>query len=77
MNNQRRSQIRKHVLSILDNARADLDIVIGEEQDAFDNMPEGLQEGDRGMEMKEGISEMEDIVSEMQDLQDRLEEVIG
>ena len=76
MNNTRRKQIRKHVISVLESARQDLDIVIGEEQEAFDNIPEGLQESDRGAEMEESIAEMEDIVGELEDLQGRLEEVI-
>lgn len=34
-------------------------------QDSFDNMPEDLQQGDKGQEIKSAISTLEDILSNL------------
>jgi hypothetical protein len=39
-----------------------LDDLMNIEQDAFDAMPMSLQEGERGMDMQEGISALENVV---------------
>ena len=46
-----------------------------EEQDAFDAMPEGLQETERGEAMEENVSNMEDILDEIDRLMELLDEV--
>lgn len=45
--------------------RAELDR--DEEQEAFDNMPEGLQQADRGAKMEEAVSAMDEIFNAMAD----------
>ena len=47
MNNIRRKEINK-VKEKLENLLADLDGLKSEEEEAYDNMPESLQESDRG-----------------------------
>ena len=51
--------------------------VIYEEQDAYDNLPEGIQESERGEQMEEFISQMEDAYSNMEDANDYIMEVYG
>lgn len=47
MNKQRRTKINE-ALVLIDRAREILEEVRDEEQESFDNLPEGLQEGERG-----------------------------
>ena len=60
MNLKRRTQLRKSI-DLLDN-------VICDEQNAYDNMPENLQDSEKGEIMEEGIdnlNEARDILEEM------------
>jgi len=60
MNKNRRTELQK-VINSLEN-------VITDEQDAYDNMPEGIQESERGESMETGL----DSLNEAKDL---LEEI--
>ena len=66
MNDARRKQIaaiRERLArvfeDILEPIRQDFQDVIGDEQEAFDNMPESLQAGERGDKAREAISALE------------------
>ena len=59
-----------------------LESVIDEEQEALDNLPESLQESERGEQMQEYIDAMTDVLDELENLDvesfmDQLLEVIG
>lgn len=77
MNKQRRKQLRDTVLKQLDDAKGDLAIVAGEEQDAFDNMPEGIQYSEKGEAIEEMVQDLEEIEGEIEDLISRIEEITG
>lgn len=57
MNNARRKQIAA-IVERLQELRAELDEVENEEQDGFDNMPEGLQQGERGQAMELAVENL-------------------
>jgi len=59
MNKQRRKQIEK-ATALMQEALDILENVKDEEQDAFDNMPEGLQGSKKGELMEEIIDYLED-----------------
>ena len=59
MNNTRRKEISK-ISSILEDAKLRLSVVIDEEQEALDNMPENLQGSERGCESEEALDSMND-----------------
>ena len=75
MNDTRRRRINELKTQIdfankqLKEASKKLSSILNEEQDAFDNMPEGLQSSYRGMCSEDAIDNMEDAT-------DKLEEVI-
>lgn len=75
MNKQRREKIRQLKTQIdlirtnLKKASSELSSILNEEQDAFDNMPEGLQSSYRGMCS-------EDVIDSMEEASDKLDEVI-
>lgn len=62
MNNIRRKEIRK-VKETLENLLNDIDMLKLEEEEAYDNMPESLQESDRGGEMLENIEYLDEAYS--------------
>ena len=76
MNAQRRKQLEK-VEALIAEARCLLDEVLAEEKDAYDNMPENLQNSERGETMSEGLSAMEDIVASLEDAETTLQEIRG
>ena len=53
--NTKRREIIERSLSLLRKAFDDLEMVRDEEEEAYDNMPEGLQESERGEMMQEAI----------------------
>lgn len=83
MNNERRKQLKaiaKQLGTIADNLEDQqvlLEQIYDDESEAFDNMPESLQESDRGIEMEEGINlleEQKDAVATMvDDIRDMIE----
>lgn len=48
----------------------DLQDVCNEEQDYFDNMPESLQDGDKGQKAQAAIDLMENLISELTNFTD-------
>ena len=75
MNKQRREKIRQlkarfqDIQTELKQASSELSSILNEEQDAFDNMPEGLQSSYRGMCS-------EDAIDNMEEASEKLDEVI-
>ena len=47
-----------------------------DEQDKFDNMPEGLQESERGEAMQEAIDAIETACGSLDDAIDTLQEIV-
>jgi len=75
MNANRRKAIDK-IVSRLEELQADLASVCGEEQEAYDNTPESLQESDRYTESEEAISAMEGADGSIQEAIDYLSDLI-
>lgn len=73
MNNDRRNRIRK-LISQLEDIQNEIENILSEEQEAFDNMPEGFQESERGEKMQAAINYLEDI--EISDIIGNLENSI-
>lgn len=71
MNKTRRKQLEKIAaqIEVLENQISDLR---DQEQEAFDNLPESIQCGEKGDTMTEAIDEFDSVISELSDLRDRL-----
>lgn len=52
--------------------RQDIDSILEEEQEAYDNMPESLQNGERGEAMQEAIEALESAVGSCEELDEYL-----
>jgi hypothetical protein len=75
MNNSRRKRIQE-VLDSLSNFRAELEQIRDEEQDSFDNMPESLQEGERGEKSQNAIDNLDNAISELESSEESLQEAL-
>lgn len=73
MNKQRRQELLD-VASMLEDAIDLLCEVQNDEQEAFDNMPEGLQESDRGWAMQDAIDIMDDWHSQIETIKGAIED---
>ena len=86
MNRIRRKSLRTilgqmdELSTVLETVKEALQDVLNEEQEAYDNLPEGLQESDRGQQMQEYIDAREGVVDslgelDIEDLYGTIEEI--
>lgn len=73
MNNLRRKQIDL-IISKLEESKSELETLLEEEQEAFDNLPDSLQDSEKGEKAQEAISNLEDAISNIEDTINSLEE---
>lgn len=66
MNANRRKEIQRAV-DMLEEAKSILEYCRDEEQDALDNMPESLQESERGQKMEEYIDQLDNSISSVEE----------
>jgi hypothetical protein len=76
MNAERRKELDK-VFGLIEEAKSILENVAGEEQDAFDNLPEGLQQAERGQAMEEAVSALNDAEGELENALANIETAKG
>ena len=74
MNRARRKKLGE-IIDQLEYLREDLDAVASEEREAYDNLPESLQDSDRGCAMEEAADELDEISMELDCLKDRVQSV--
>ena len=75
MNKSRRTRLNDAIIYI-NRAMALVQEVAEEEQDSFDNLPEGIQESDRGTDMEENIGELEQVTEELETQVEVIQEII-
>lgn len=75
MNNSRRKELRR-IIESFENEKQQLDIVINNEQDSFDNLTDSLQQTMRGQQMEEYIDKMNEAIVCIEDAIELIEEVI-
>lgn len=76
MNNARRKQIND-LKDRLQECLEDLEILRDEEQEYFDNMPEGLQNSERGMAAESAASNLSDACESLETIiNDNLESAV-
>lgn len=76
MNKQRRKDL-VDVIDCIDEAISRLTDITCEEQDAFDNLPEGLQMSSKGEAMEEAVALMDEISSDLEDVKVKISDLIG
>ena len=75
MNNARRKEIEK-ITAELESIKERIEALQEEEQDAFDNLPESIQYGERGDKMQSAIDNLGDAADNIQDCLDNLNEAM-
>jgi len=75
MNKQRRKELDT-IYRKIENLLQDLETVCGEEQDAYDNIPENLQDSERGETMYNAIDNMESALSSLEEAMDYIQEAV-
>ena len=74
MNKQRKQKIRD-VRKEIENCKDNLQKILDEEQDYFDNMPENLQGSMRGSDSEEAIDIMESCIEDLENIISELTEI--
>jgi len=75
MNRNRRREITRAV-KLVEEARGILEAVTEEEQEAYDNMPEGLQESEQGEQLEENVTLLEGVVDQLETAADEAGELL-
>ena len=75
MNKARRKQLEK-VVEVLTAQMEELEAIKDEEQEAFDNLPESIQYGERGETMEENVDELDSIITDLENVIESINEVI-
>jgi len=73
MNKERRKQLAD-IVEQLESLKSELEEVKEQEESAFENMPESLQESDRGQRMQEVIDILDNAFSSIEEAIDGLTE---
>ena len=73
MNNARRKKLSM-AGDILDNAKALVEEVMYEEEDALGNMPENLENSDQAEAMEEAIANLDSAITSIEEAQEAIEE---
>lgn len=74
MNAMRRKQLARAIQMIYD-AQEIIEMVKDEEQDSYDNLPEGIQDSERGETMYENIDTLGEISDNLIDMTTELEDM--
>lgn len=72
MNAKVRNEIAKHIVS-LNEIKDKVESIMENEQEKYDNMPEGLQDSERADEMLDAIDNLDSAVSSIEEAVEYLE----
>ena len=74
MNAARRKEL-KRALEMLDAAKTILEQVAEEEQDAYDNLPESIQDSERGEQIYDNADTLSGYMDDLDDMMSAIEEM--
>lgn len=74
--NARRRKDLEQAISMLEQAREIIECTREEEQEAYDNLPESIQVGDRACRMYENFDNLEETSSAIDDIIESINEII-
>lgn len=75
MNKQRRLSLQT-VIDKLEELKFEVSSICDQEQEAYDNMPESLQESERGSSIYDNVCNLEDQLINFDDIIENLQEII-
>ena len=74
--NKARRKMLEGIINNLELQKESLESVCEEEQEAYDNLPEGIQYSERGEAMSDNVNDMESVASDLEDIITTLQEVL-
>jgi hypothetical protein len=72
MNAERRKKLSEAWTKIAEGLSL-IEEVLSDEQEYYDNMPQGFQEGEKGQKAQDAVSELEGVVDTLQQVESSLE----
>lgn len=75
MNKARRDVLYK-IVDTLDEKKKELDNILDEEQNCYDNLPEGLIDSERGEAMSDNCDDLENAIDSLEEVIDYIKGVI-
>lgn len=75
MNAQRRKSISK-LIEQIEGIQSDIEMYKDEEEECYYNLPDGIQESERGEAMQDAISQLDDAYNALDDVLSYLEDAI-
>ena len=75
--NAARRKLLADILDRLSSIKAEIDELKDLEQEAFDNLPEGIQGSERGEKIQANVEIMDDAVNSIDDLEEQIGELLG
>ena len=76
MNKQRRKELAS-LIDKLEDVKSKIETIKGEEEMAYDNMPESLQDGDKGQRMQDAIDALDYAIDGFDDIIENIQEAIS
>lgn len=74
MNKDRRNRLAK-IQNIIEGLIAEVEEIHGEEEEAYENLPESLQETERGESMERAIDKLEDLQQNLEEAAETINEI--
>lgn len=74
MNDERRKLLSK-IAEQLSAIQGALQSIHDDEEEAFNNMPESLQQGDKGQESEQYVSDLDEMIEQVAEAQTKAEEI--
>jgi hypothetical protein len=75
MNKDRKSRLSK-INTDLENLKDALDTIMNEEEEAFGNLPESIQDSDRGQAMQDAIDNLAEVTDSIQSAFDSITSIL-
>lgn len=75
VNKDRRARLEA-LLAPLSEIKDQLQLIADEEQEAYDNLPESLQSGEKGEKMEENASKMTDAVDHLEEIDEWINDIL-
>lgn len=75
MNNTRRKQLEK-LSERIEQIKEEISLILEEEQEAYENMPESFQDGERGEKAQSAIDNLESIDGSLEEAIEYINEAI-
>ena len=74
--NKARRQWLQSVINALEEQKGEIESIQYEEQEAYDNLPENLNDTERANNMYENIDDMEAAASDLEDIISNLQDIV-